>query len=411
MLIGPYGSMPVGSEDDSAAAKPRPPSNSGQSGGGGLWGWVKSTAGHVASTVSTVARDGVHDVEGGVDTVVNAQRNMDAANSKIGGTIDSWVSGAEHTTDNVRAWLRQHGGAAGQVASDAIGFNEGAALSLYGMGKGVVQMADDAMDLDNPVEWMADPQANIDRIKSTVNSGVALGKIAELGDPASWVTNPGGNAKLTSALWNTGVRDFRSDPSEFLGNATATVATLFIPGAGEAGAAADAAKVADTAADITPVVETAEDASKAASLTTQDTTAEAASQLQTGARQVIRNPNTGEAFDRAEIYYDTIRADTTDVSAIADNTGIPSADIQQIKEHLFFKDHLLDSGPRRFDADPQIANAWSRLATGDFVPSDLDLLNHELFESNYEMAHGVDYRTAHTATLQAGYPWNPGPGE
>jgi hypothetical protein len=325
------------------------------------------------------------------------------------GWVKSAAGDVEHSTDTARSWLRQHGGVAGHVASDVIGFNEGAAASLYGMGKGVVQMAYGSMELDNPAEWISDPKANIDRLKSTGNTVEGLGKLAELGDPASWVANPQGNAKLASALWNSGVKDFRRDPSEFLGNATATVATFFIPGGGEAGAAADAAKVADTAADITKVVDTSGDAAKAASLTPD--AGEVASPLETGARRVIRNPQTGEAFPKAEAIYDTIRANPSDVSAIADNTGIPRADIAQIKDHLFFKDHLLDSGPARFDADPQIANAWSRLSEGDFVQSDLDLLNHELYESNFEMTHGADYRTAHTATLEAGYPWEPLPGE
>ncbi|HEX9243865.1 MAG TPA: hypothetical protein VF875_15580 [Anaeromyxobacter sp.] len=49
------------------------------------------------------------------------------------------------------------------------------------------------------------------------------------------------------------------------------------------------------------------------------------------------------------------------------------AQVSRIKEHVFFSEHELDSGLRRFDADPEIVNAWDRLTAGDQVSSDLDL--------------------------------------
>jgi len=128
--------------------------------------------------------------------------------------------------------------------------------------------------------------------------------------------------------------------------------------------------------------------------------------LETGARRVI-NPESVTSWDKAEAAYELIRQDAADVSQIAENTGMSVADVTNIKNHLFFNEHQLDEGVRRFDADPEIANAWSRLKQGDFVPSDIDLLEHELYELNHERANGTDYRTAHNAALAAGKTWNP----
>jgi len=62
---------------------------------------------------------------------------------------------------------------------------------------------------------------------------------------------------------------------------------------------------------------------------------------------------------------------TNDVSLISQNTGIPEFQIQTIKEHLFFKEHVLDRGVDRFDSDPAISEAWYRLKNDKFNPDDL----------------------------------------
>ena len=67
----------------------------------------------------------------------------------------------------------------------------------------------------------------------------------------------------------------------------------------------------------------------------------------------------------------------------------------------------LDSGVRRFDADPEIVNAWDRLATGGGVQSDLDLLQHERFEAKFEAIYKTNYRTAHDAAIRSGRTWTP----
>jgi hypothetical protein len=82
---------------------------------------------------------------------------------------------------------------------------------------------------------------------------------------------------------------------------------------------------------------------------------------QTGARQVI-DPNGGlRAYDLAEVSYDLIRRDSSDIAAIVKNTGWSETRIASVKDHVFFNEHTLDSGLRRFDADPEMLNAWSRL--------------------------------------------------
>jgi hypothetical protein len=107
-------------------------------------------------------------------------------------------------------------------------------------------------------------------------------------------------------------------------------------------------------------------------------------------------------FDGAEKSYDAIRASKGDVSNISKNTGMKEFQVERIKDHLFNKKHQLDDGVRRFDADPQIANAWKRLEGGNYTDKDIQLLKHELFESKFEGIFKVDYRTAHGAANRAG---------
>jgi hypothetical protein len=131
-----------------------------------------------------------------------------------------------------------------------------------------------------------------------------------------------------------------------------------------------------------------------------------AGMLQTGARQVL-NPGKIEGWDAAVPAYDAIRTNAADISAIAKNTAMPEATVARIKAHLFENEHLLDHGLRRFDADPDIVNSWSRLTRGDWVQSDLDLLAHERFESRFEALFGTNYRTAHDAAIRSGRTWTP----
>jgi hypothetical protein len=127
---------------------------------------------------------------------------------------------------------------------------------------------------------------------------------------------------------------------------------------------------------------------------------------QTGARQVL-NPSSLRSWELAEEAYEGIRANTFDIATIAENTGWSQSRVARIKEHVFFGEHELDSGFRRFDADPDIVNAWNRLTTGDYVPADINLLRHEIFESKFEGIFRTNYRDAHDAAIRAGRTWTP----
>lgn len=115
-------------------------------------------------------------------------------------------------------------------------------------------------------------------------------------------------------------------------------------------------------------------------------------------------PTAVESWDRAEGYYERVRATPGDVEAIAANTPFSPQQVARIKAHLFYNTHQLDDGQRRFDADPQIANAWSRLQQGAHGPADLQLLGHEYFEARFEALFHTDYRTAHEAANRSGRP-------
>ena len=79
-------------------------------------------------------------------------------------------------------------------------------------------------------------------------------------------------------------------------------------------------------------------------------------------------------------------------------------DVQMVKDHVFNNKHVLDERVGKFDADPEIANAWRRLQSGSHTESDIGLLRHEVFEARFERMYGTDYRTAHDAANRAGRP-------
>ncbi|MEH0418863.1 putative T7SS-secreted protein [Streptomyces sp. B21-083] len=115
----------------------------------------------------------------------------------------------------------------------------------------------------------------------------------------------------------------------------------------------------------------------------------------------------------ADEAYDSIRAadDIDSVAANAAEHGFTRPDVEQIKNHLFHDEHTLDyfgdAYRGRFDSNPRIAEAWTRLREGNPHGSDISLLRHELFESNHMKTTGNDsYREAHQAALDAGHTWD-----
>lgn len=117
----------------------------------------------------------------------------------------------------------------------------------------------------------------------------------------------------------------------------------------------------------------------------------------------------------ADHAYDTFRASDDElpgVLATASQHGFNAEDIIQIKNHVFRDEHQLDlygdSAAGRFDANPRMAEAWQRLADGNPHAADIDLLEHERFESKFMAETGdPSYGRAHTATNEAGYTWDP----
>ena len=67
----------------------------------------------------------------------------------------------------------------------------------------------------------------------------------------------------------------------------------------------------------------------------------------------------------------------------------------------------MDLGVKRFDPDPEIADAWYRLKNGTYNQNDISLLNHEYLESKFESFYKTDYRTAHKRTEEWGRIWDP----
>jgi hypothetical protein len=101
--------------------------------------------------------------------------------------------------------------------------------------------------------------------------------------------------------------------------------------------------------------------------------------------------------------YDAIRNNAGDTARIADNTGIPQNIMDRIKDHLFFREHDLPTGPNQtargnFSPDPEIADLWRKAEAGTLSPDEASRFNrimaHEYVESSL-MDHGLPYRSSH----------------
>jgi hypothetical protein len=223
--------------------------------------------GHAAENASKAASDAwntaVEDAKAGANAVATVVRDVDAKKQQIGAWIDSKEQQLEHKVDEGRAWLRENGGVAGKLASDQIGLVEGVGTSLYDAGKGIVKLADGVNSLTNPLEWAANPGANVARLKSAGEAVESLGKIANLTQPTSWIADPKGNARLAGALWDSAATSFNKDPAKFVGNAAGTIGLFFVPG-GEAAAVGDVGKAAAITGDIGRATAITGDVGKAA---------------------------------------------------------------------------------------------------------------------------------------------------
>lgn len=97
-----------------------------------------------------------------------------------------------------------------------------------------------------------------------------------------------------------------------------------------------------------------------------------------------------------ERMYEEIRHRTTDVKRIAENTQFTESAVEEIKQHMFFKEHRFADGTvRRFDSDCDQSDAWDRLFQGKGTETDVEMLKHEYVELTQMKLYGYDYEKAH----------------
>jgi hypothetical protein len=110
-----------------------------------------------------------------------------------------------------------------------------------------------------------------------------------------------------------------------------------------------------------------------------------------------------EVWDWADGVYDVLRTDPDFVSDLArHNPDLDPSDIERAMKHVLEDEQLLGGGiygPEhvgRFDADPDMADAFLRLRNGQGTDVDRLLLQHEIAESAFMRDHpGAAYQTAH----------------
>jgi hypothetical protein len=133
------------------------------------------------------------------------------------------------------------------------------------------------------------------------------------------------------------------------------------------------------------------------------------SDLATGA--AIRPRDFEQAEHWAAEAYNRFRTSDADIADIARHlgaierdagrVGFTAEDVGLVKRHLMVDEHLLDDYQggtiqRRYDPDPDIAEAWIRLREGRWLDADLVLLEHELAELGYQRLHPeATYRQSH----------------
>ncbi len=135
------------------------------------------------------------------------------------------------------------------------------------------------------------------------------------------------------------------------------------------------------------------------------------SKLKSQQARIILDQNDSDSWGEAERHYEEIRNDHKDIDKICSNISESSRVVTRVKDHVFFREHIFIVDDliekKRFDADPEIVNAWSRLTEGDHVESDIDFFKHEQVESILERRKGLDYVKAHNEAIGLGYHWNP----
>ena len=118
--------------------------------------------------------------------------------------------------------------------------------------------------------------------------------------------------------------------------------------------------------------------------------------ITSGAISGALDPNSEDAYEHAERYYELVRNMSTDAQSIAHNTGFDIEDIQKVKDFIFFDIHDLGDGDfERFYPSYDMAQSWQRLIDGKNIqPHDVTLIKHELYECDL-MNAGVSQKIAH----------------
>ncbi|MFE7611643.1 WXG100 family type VII secretion target [Streptomyces celluloflavus] len=142
----------------------------------------------------------------------------------------------------------------------------------------------------------------------------------------------------------------------------------------------------------------------------------------TGARRRPRDLLDDPAQTKwADGAYADFMQESRDIEAISKNsrevvrgdgsTGFSEEEISTIKKHVFDTEHPIEDYEtgkvvtRKFDSDPEIADAWIRLRSGNALAEDHILLEHELTELKYLREHpGATYQDAHRVANES-YNW------
>ena len=110
----------------------------------------------------------------------------------------------------------------------------------------------------------------------------------------------------------------------------------------------------------------------------------------------ITDTNSDQALKHAEMYYEEIRHNHSDVKNIAKHTGFSHDQILMVKNFLFVDMHILGDEVKRFSPCFEIAESWRRLAFDEkhIQPHDIILIKHELKEMQL-MHQGMSQHDAH----------------
>lgn len=121
--------------------------------------------------------------------------------------------------------------------------------------------------------------------------------------------------------------------------------------------------------------------------------------INSGAVSGALSPDSKEAQNHANEYYESVRKMKTDYKKIANNTDFSEEDVLQIKNHVFIEEHDLGGDvPERFYPNYAMSQSWQRLIDGKNIQNhDITLLKHEKMESDL-MKKGYSQEKAHRLT-------------